>query len=201
MAEGRDQSGRKQIPGRCVMLVSPDRPAPEQLTRWLSKHHVSTVVQTTPLRAMAELGCMEIEHRQRSAHDGLVAPDNGSTSEPGDDQCVLLVVEPDDFPDLDDLTAGVKRFYPGIGIWHFNPPSKRISVIEPPGRRLSGRTDKAAEGSGRVRRSSGSGLVSGAPSDSGPAYPQSASPSQSDSLRVSPAELAMLLNNRPEEER
>ncbi|GEM_PF-5013207 len=109
----------------CVVLASRHRPAPGALLASFRARGVEVRLESDPLLALAELGRCLVEHRQQAAqqatfHEKIV---------PTHPSLILVIVEPADFDDLDELIGCVAHSMPLVTISAYQgdvEPSLRV---------------------------------------------------------------------------
>lgn len=99
-------------PARCVVLHDARRPTPDSLVRTFESRGVSVCVHSEPLLALAELGSQLVEHRQQAARQATFH-DKGAPAHPS---LILVIIEPADFDDLDELIGCVAHAMPQVTI-------------------------------------------------------------------------------------
>lgn len=135
-------NGKKSVDERtvrCVMLLPSGGNVPEDLLVSLRNRKVSVTTVASPASLMAELGLCEIEFSQRrnasSMDMDLSSPPvegdgggdggDGGTGNSGSENTswreplIMLVVEPDEVPDLDMISDAVANYFPLVLRWRY----------------------------------------------------------------------------------
>lgn len=103
--------------GRCVLLVHPRRGTPRTLAESLRRRGVEVCVEREPVLALAELARCMIEHRERSARRHASFHDRGrAQAAAAPPPLILIVADPDDFADADELIDCAARSMPSVAL-------------------------------------------------------------------------------------
>lgn len=98
---------------RCVLLAQHGRP-PESLLDSFHARGVEVSIEAEPVLALAALGAAIVEHRQQAARQSTFhATGQSSALHP---TLILVVVEPAQWDDFDDLAACVERTMPQVTV-------------------------------------------------------------------------------------
>jgi len=111
-------------PAQRVVLHQAQRPTPETLVRTFAARGVEVRIEHEPILALAELGRRLVEHRQRVAQHATFHS-RGETHSPHPHlPLILVIVEPREFDDVDELIAAIARAMPLVSISSFEGGAK-----------------------------------------------------------------------------
>lgn len=136
------------------MLASDRRPVPRELMGLLTQRGVAIEIEHRPLAAMAELGRIETEFRQRRSRDtrAFERPEVAAAAEGAARQrepVILLIVEPDDFGGAPALVAATRRYFPHVKVsTYVHARQPRLVTMDSPGAARGGFAPAAAPGDG-----------------------------------------------------
>lgn len=106
-------------PARCVVLHHARRPTPETLIHTFAARGVEVIIEREPVLALAELGRSLVEHRQHAARHATFHSTGAAQSPHPHPLLILVIVEPGDFADVDELIAAIARAMPIVIISSF----------------------------------------------------------------------------------
>jgi len=131
-----------------VVLHRAQRPTPETLVRTFAARGVEVGVEHEPILALAELGRRLVEHRQQAARHATFHSDGAAESGQPHPSLILVIVEPREFEEVDELIAAIARAMPMVTVSSFEGgASPRLRLLQ------RGRTEapRAARSAGQAR--------------------------------------------------
>ncbi len=111
-------------PAQCVVLHHARRSTPESLVRTFAARGVEVCIEHEPILALAELGRRLVEHRQRVAQYATFHSRGEAHSPQPHPPLILVIVEPREFDDVDELIAAIARAMPTVTVSSFEGGAK-----------------------------------------------------------------------------